>query len=78
MIIIIDLDHGNEPNHYVRFSHNATQVVLSGTWPVIGRFEVLGRDDDDEANVIRELPHDWRPEDKVDLMIADKKASGIT
>ena len=59
MILIIDTD---KTWAYTKFSPDNQDVVLDGTYHVVAQFEVLERDDDGDANVIRELPHDWRPE----------------
>ena len=68
MIIIIDIgEAGGDAFSYTRFTKDGAHVVLDGTYHVIGRFEVVKRDDDGDPNVIRD----------VNLMIEDKKASGI-
>ena len=59
MIIIIDTE---DPHGYVDFSRDNKHVILDGDFHVVARFDVVDRDDDGEPNVIRELPHDWRPE----------------
>ena len=70
MILIIDigdldLKDNRVTGNYVSFS--GRQVILDGTFHVIGRFEVLGTDENGDANVIRDLPPDWRPEDIMPL-----------